>query len=128
MPAKMHLYWTRETWGSEIYFTYYILTGRKTPVPSDTGSARLCGSSGAPGSPNLFHLSHSDWTRDSRPLLTPEAAGSANRVWHISRQIYFTYHALTGRKTFVPSDTGNDKAMPIVRRTSVVRFISPITF
>jgi hypothetical protein len=38
MPAGMHTRWNRETWESEIYFAYNILTGRKSLFPSDMGS------------------------------------------------------------------------------------------
>src|SRR5215469_1424386 len=36
--AGMHTRWNRETWESEIYLAYNILTGRKGPFPSDIGS------------------------------------------------------------------------------------------
>jgi len=38
MFAGMHTRWNRETWESEIYLAHNILTGRKSPFPSDIGS------------------------------------------------------------------------------------------
>ena len=40
MPAGMHTRWNPETWESEIYFAYNILTGRKSLFPSDIGSCQ----------------------------------------------------------------------------------------
>jgi hypothetical protein len=50
----------------------------------------------------------------------------ATRPWQVSRQTFFTYNILTGRKSPFSSDIGSRQALPIVTCSSVANFISLI--
>jgi hypothetical protein len=85
--------------GSEIYFTYHTLTGRKTPVPSDTGSRHALPIVRCICVAKIYFTYH---ILTGRRSLLPSDTESRHALPIVRcvcvAKTYFTYHILTGRR------------------------------